>query len=100
MASPRAFVKLPTGFAFDIPDLLMLQAWAEFHELRMTIELDVCDDDGEYEEKLGLYQQSSAFCRWMLWRSCEGIKVQPAMGRALLFDTTADALEMLISAPG
>jgi hypothetical protein len=32
----------------------------------------------------------------MLWRSCDGIAVQPAMGRMMLFDSMADALEILI----
>jgi hypothetical protein len=93
---PRTFVKTPTGFSFEVPDLLMLRGWADFHDLRMTIELDLCADGDEYEEMLGLYDASRAFRRWMIWRSCDGIVVQPAMGRAMLFDDMADVLEMLI----
>lgn len=98
MQVPRTFSRLPTGLAFDIPDLLMLQAWADFHELRMAIELDVCADGDEYEELLGLYDRTRAFRRWMVWRSCDGIVVQPAMGHMMLFDAMADALEALIPA--
>jgi hypothetical protein len=90
--------KMPTGLSFDVPDLLMLQGWAEFHDLRMAIELDVCADGDEYEELLGLYDRDRAFRRWMIWRSCDGIVVQPAMGRPTLFDFMGDALDMLIPA--
>jgi hypothetical protein len=93
---PRTFVTTPTGLSFDVPDLLMLQGWAAFHDLRMTIELDLCVDGDEYEELLGLYDANRAFRRWMIWRSCDGIVVQPAMRRTMLFDTMADVLEMLI----
>jgi hypothetical protein len=88
--------KIPTGLSFDIPDLLMLRGWADFHELRMAIELDVCADGDEYEELLGLYDKDRAFRRWMIWRSGDGIVVQPAMGRPMLFDFMGDALEILI----
>jgi hypothetical protein len=98
MQLPRTSVKVPTGWSFDVPDLLMLQAWADFHELRMAIELDVCADGEEYEELLGLYDKDRAFRRWMIWRSCDGIMVQPTMGRRMLFDFMADALDILIPA--
>jgi len=96
MQLPPTTVKLPIGFSFDIPDLMMLQGWADFHDLRMAIELDVCADGDEYEEVLGLYDRSCAFRRWMVWRSCDGIVVQPTMGRMMLFDYMADALEILM----
>ncbi len=98
MQLPRAFVRSPTGFSFEIPDLLMLGGWAEFHELRMVIDLDVCADGDEYEEFVGIYDRGCAFRRWMIWRSCDGIVVQPAMGHPRLFDCMAEALEILIPA--
>ncbi len=98
MQLPRTSAKLPTGLSFDIPDLLMLQGWADFHDLRMAIELDVCAEGDEYEELLGLYDKTRAFRRWMIWRSSDGIVVQPTMGRTMLFDFMADALEILIPA--
>ncbi len=98
IAAPRLAVRVPTGLPFDIPDLVMLQAWSEFHDLRMVIDLDVQADDDEYEELVALYDRGCAFRRWMIWRSGDGIVVQPAMGRTRLFDTMADALEILIPA--
>ncbi|HQT75965.1 MAG: hypothetical protein B7Z80_02615 [Rhodospirillales bacterium 20-64-7] len=96
MQLPNHSITLPTGLSFEIPDLVMLRGWADFHDLRLAIELDVCVDADEYEELLGLYDGSCAFRRWMLWRSHEGIVVQPTLGRTMLFDTMADALEFLI----
>jgi hypothetical protein len=98
MQLPRTSISLPTGLSFDIPDLVMLQGWSDFHNLRLAIDLDVCADGDEYEEFLGLYDRARAFRRWMIWRSCDGIVVQPAMGRTMLFDCMADALEILIPA--
>ena len=96
MQIPRSSARLPTGTAFDIPDLVLLQAWTEFHGLRMAIELDVCAEGEEYEELLALYEKNCAFRRWMLWRSCDGIFVQPANGRTMLFDAMSEVLEILI----
>jgi hypothetical protein len=98
MQLPRSTVKMPTGFSFDIPDLVMLRGWSDFHDLRMAIELDVCAEGEEYEELLGLYDRSRAFRRWMIWRSSDAIVVQPAMGHTMLFDCMAEALDTLIPA--
>jgi hypothetical protein len=87
---------IPIGLSFDIPDLLMLQAWADFHDLRMSIDLDVCNEGEEYEELLGIHDKDRDFRRWMLWRSCDGIVVQPTMERSMLFDFMGDVLEILI----
>lgn len=93
---PRASVKVPTGLSFDVPDLLLLLGWVDYHDLRLAIDLDVSADGDEYEELLGLYDKDRAFRRWMIWRSCDGIVVQPAMGHTMLFDYMADALDVLI----
>ncbi len=92
----RVSVGLPTGLSFEVSDLLLVQAWAEFHDLRMEVELDYSADGDEYEEVVGLFAQSTGFRRWLVWRSFDGIVVQPMVGRATMFDSFADALEMLI----
>jgi hypothetical protein len=96
MQLPRISVRSPTGRAFEVPDLLMLRAWCDFHDLRLAIELDVQTDRDEYEELLGLYDRTGSFRRWILWRSHDGIVAQAPTGRAMLFDRMADALERLI----
>jgi hypothetical protein len=96
---PKSLRNLPTGLAFEVPDLLLAQAWADFHNLRMVIELDGCIEGDEYEEVLALYPPRGAFRRWMIWRSVSGIVVQPMMGRTQHYNTVVDALEQLIRAP-
>ena len=87
---PRTTLPAPTGLSFDVPDLLMLHAWAEYHELRMTIDLDTFTGSEEYEEIVNLSEADIPHHRWMLWRSADGIIVQPRMGRPMLFDMMAD----------
>jgi hypothetical protein len=96
MQLPRTSPAAPTGLSFDIPDLLLIRGGAEFHDLHMTIELDVCADGEEYEEALILCDRDRAFRRWMVWRSRDGIVVQPAMGGTMLFDFMGDALDALM----
>jgi len=87
---------MSTGLSFEVADLMLAQAWADFHELRMEIELDCAAGLDEYEEMVGLFARHTGFRRWMVWRSCDGIVVQPMVGRAMLFDSVAEALEDLI----
>jgi hypothetical protein len=92
----RMPARVPTGLSFEIPDLLMLRAWIDFHDLCLSIDLDVCADGDEYEELVGIYDKDRVFRRWMLWRSCDGIVVQPAMDRSMVFGFMGDVLEILI----
>lgn len=89
---------LPTGLAFELSDLVMVQGWSEYHDLRMVVELDYSAEGEEYEEVLALYPQDSSFRRWMVWRGTGDVVVQPMMGRAARFASVADALEHLIPA--
>jgi hypothetical protein len=98
MQAPRTTAKPPTGLSFEIPDLLMLQAWMDFHDLRMEIDLDVVTDGEEYEELLGLYDRNRAVRQWRLWRTRVGMMVQPAMGPPMRFDSMVDVLDLLIPA--
>ena len=100
MQLPHSFVKPPAGLSFTIPDLLMLQAWTAFHDLRMTIALDVCAKGEEYEEMVAIFDTSGEDRRWTFWRSAEGIVVQPMMGQSMLFDAMSDALNILLPAQG
>ncbi len=98
MHLPRSTLTPPTGFSFDVPDLLMLHAWAEYHHLRMRIDLDIFTDGEEYEEVVTLSESHDQYQRWIIWRSTEGIVVQPSIGRRVLFEAMADALDLLIPA--
>jgi hypothetical protein len=94
----RAFIEpaIPAGLAFEVADLILLQSWAEFHELRMNVELDYCDADGEYEEMVAIYAGGNHVVRWLLWRAGE-IIVQPMIGRRIRCPSVAKAIEILSS---
>ena len=88
----------PTGFSFDIADLILLQGWADFHDVRMVVELDHWVEGEEYEEVVALYTKDRLLRRWIIWRSDSEVVVQPLLGRGRHFDSVADALESLIVA--
>ena len=92
----RPFIEpaIPAGLAFEVADLILLQSWAEFHDLRMAVELDHCGADSEYEEMVAIYGRDSHVLRWLLWRTDE-IVVQPLIGRTIHCHSIADAVEML-----
>ncbi len=96
MSLPPLLTAPPTGLAFEIADLVMVQGWSDYHNLRMVVELDYSAEDEEYEEVLALYPQNSSFRRWMVWRGSSDVVVQPMMGRAAHFASVAEALEHLI----
>ena len=98
MQLPRTSVQMPTGLSFEIPDLLMVQAWSDYHNLRLGIELDTASESHEFEEMLSLSYGASKRPRWTIWRSVDGIIVQPTMGRPMMFDRMSVALEELIPA--
>ena len=84
---------IPTGLAFELSDLVILQGWAEYHDLRMVIELDYWADGEEYEEVVALYPHNSSFRRWMIWRDLNGVVVQPIVGRSTRSGSVCEALE-------
>lgn len=93
---PQVSPNTPTGFAFEIADLLLLQGWADFHNMHMVVELDHCVEGEEYEEVVAFYAHDSHLRRWILWRSTDEIIVQPLIGRGCRFSCVADAIESLI----
>lgn len=95
MNSSKASIAAPAGLSFEVSDLVMVQGWSEFHDLRMVVELDYSAEGEEYEEVLAFYPRDSAFRRWMMWRGPATIIVQPMIGRAVQFPSVADALEHL-----
>src|SRR5262245_17730498 len=92
--SPNA----PMGLAFEIADLLLLQAWADFHNMNMVVELDHCVEGEEYEEVVAFYARDSRLRRWIIWRAAAAIVVQPLIGRGCRFSSVSEALENLIPA--
>ena len=98
MQTPKLIPNAPTGLAFEIADLMMLQGWAEFHDVQMVVELDHCVEGEEYEEVIAFYARDSQLRRWILWRAADVVIVQPLIGRSRRFKTVVDALETLVPA--
>jgi hypothetical protein len=85
----------PTGLAFEISDLVLLQGWAKFHDIRMVVELDHWVEGEEYEEVVAFYSKDSSLRRGILWRSAKEIIVQPLIGRSCRFGSVAGALDSM-----
>jgi hypothetical protein len=96
MHKPRISPNVPTGLAFEIADLMLLQGWADFHDVQMIVELDHCVEGEEYEEVVAFYARDSQLRRWILWRAPGDIVVQPLIGRSCRFSSVAEALDRLI----
>jgi hypothetical protein len=95
MDMPLFTPNVPMGLAFEIADLMLLQGWAEFHDVHMIVELDHCVEGEEYEEVVAFYAGNSQLRKWILWRASSDIVVQPLIGRSCRYGTVADALESL-----
>jgi hypothetical protein len=89
--------KRPIGFAFEIADLMLLEKWAEAHNVRMAVELDHYVEDEEYEEVIAFYAKDSPIRRWILWRSASDVVVQRLIGRTCRFGSVAGALDSLLT---
>ena len=92
-----SYARKLVGFAFEIPDLLLAQAFAEACGLRIIVETDHHTTCEELEEVLAVYHpaRGSDACHCLIWRSPPVIVVQPIPGRARQFPSLADALEWL-----
>ena len=97
MNGPGFGFPLPKGFAFDIPDLQMLQRWAEAQAMRMVVELDHLVEDDEYEEVLAFYETGSSLRRWTMWRAADHFIVEPMNGPAWRFARLPDLIAELLA---
>lgn len=86
------------GISFAIPDLMIAQGWAEFHGLRMAVELDHATETEEYEEVLAFYKGPAQLRRFLIWRDQHAFVVQPLIGRPSRFSSISDALNSIIAA--
>jgi hypothetical protein len=81
------------GISFEVSELLILAAWAEYHALQLRIELDHCVEGEEYEEVAAVYAPGGRMMKWFIWRSPEQVVVQPMIGVTRRFATLCGALE-------
>lgn len=83
----------PSGVSFSLPELLLTQSWAEFHDVRMVVELDYAFDGQEYEEVISLYRTGGNCRRCLMWRTAEFVVIQPIIGRMSRFSSLSSALD-------
>ena len=95
MPRPVMEPAVPTGLAFELSDLVLLQQWAASLDVRMVVELDHHGFDGDYEEMVAIFARGSHLRRWLLWRTADGITVQPLIGRNILCSDVTAAIEIL-----
>jgi hypothetical protein len=80
------------GISFEVPELMLLAAWSDFHGFAMRIELDWHVDEAEYEEVVTLHRPDRASPHWLLWRTSDTVVLQPVIGRARRFEAITEAL--------
>jgi hypothetical protein len=95
MSAQTLKARSPKGLAFDIPDLVMLLAWAGRHAIQMAIELDHCFGDEDYEEVLVFHAQRGVQRTWIMWRTESKVVMQPLIGKPRLFQSVGEAMEVL-----
>ncbi len=96
IAAPRG---LPKGIAFEIADLALIQAWADFHDLRVQIRLDHGAPATDYEEVIALYIGTGNVFRALIWRNAKAVFVQRLIGRRQRYGSVAAAMESLVPRP-
>jgi hypothetical protein len=79
--------------SFTVSELRLIQAWVEFHDLRLAVELDYSLGGETYEEVLSLHRKGSVCCRCIVWRTPTEIVVQPILGHTSRFPSVIDALD-------
>jgi hypothetical protein len=81
----------PMGIAFEIDELIALRAWANDHDIRMTIELECA----ECEELLAFQAQRPVLQHWVMWRTGQEVIVQPVIGRPRRFSSVNQMIEAM-----
>ena len=82
---------MPKGLAFDIPDLILANSWAELNDFRMAVRLDHGAEDEEYEE-ISAFHNDVSLCNVIMWRNMDAVFVQPLVGKRQQYSSVAEAL--------
>ncbi len=92
--------RMLTGLSFSISHLILARGWAEFHGMRMVVELDHSTIDDEYEEVILFYAGWSFQRSGMIWRCSGHFAVQQPFGQEDRFDDILEALDSLVATSG
>jgi hypothetical protein len=85
-----------SGTAFEISDLLLAQACAAYHGVRLQIRLDHTGGGTDYEEVLQFNTGRTTLSGITIWRCAGGVMLSPTLGRRKKFDSLAQALQHLL----
>ena len=81
------------GRSFAVPDLIIAKAWADYHSLIFTVELDRTIGNATCEEVLSV--TLPRFRRWTIWRKENEVVVATAGAPPRRFPSLPEALEGL-----
>lgn len=95
MSIENSLFPSPEGISFDLPDLVLLRAWADYHDIQMSIDLDYCAGGEEFEEVVTFRGHRGPLRLWIMWRTRQGLIVQPLIGKPMLFASTTEAMDVL-----
>ncbi len=88
--------RTPKGLSFEVSDLFLCKAWADYHGFRMAVRLDHCAKGEEYEEVIAIHTGNGQVCRLLMWCNTQGIFVQPLIGKRQRYASFAEALESVL----
>ncbi len=95
MSSERSSSHPPKGLAFDLSDLVAIDAWAADRNIHLVVELDTCVGGDSYEEVLAFHAQCGPMRDWIMWRTQHDVVVQPLAGNSWRFPSVSEALDVL-----
>ena len=87
----------PKPASFEVWQLTVLRAWAEYRGLEMAIDLAGQVDGAECEELVILRARHTGD-RWILWRTADAIMLRSTGGPVSEFNLLADALAAIAPA--
>lgn len=89
----------PSGISFEVADLLLAQAWAAHHGVRLHIRLDHATTRTNYEEVMEFNTGRKTLSGLIMWRTAHAVYAKPVLGKKQRFDSVAHALERLLPEP-
>lgn len=86
---------LKTNFADS--ELILIGSWAEFHDVRVSIEVDNFWDGEAPDEVIALYPTASPHRCWTLWRHTDAVEIQHLFGERRVLRSVPEALDSMIA---
>jgi hypothetical protein len=94
----RSVALPPThGTTFAASELILIQSWAEFHDLSVSIEFDSFWDSEPLDEAIALYPADSPYRRWTLVRHVDAVETRHVFGERRILRSVPEALDSMIA---